>query len=356
MPKSCFQSAQILGISVMIPNIKRKTTDMADLFDGNLKQLEKIKESIGLNEIYIADEKTTGADLCESAAKDVLTKTNISKDEIDAIICVTQTPDFIMPANATYLHGKLGLDTNCAAFDINLGCSGYIYGLWLSYMMIEAGNCRNVLLLAGDTISKMLNKMDKSTAILFGDAGTATIIQRDDKEYSKSYFSLHTNGNGYTSLIIPAGGARLPRTCETNIDFLDEDGNVRNLENLYMNGAEIFNFSIKEEPVEINELLKFSGLPKNEIDYIVFHQANKYIIKNIVRRIGIPLEKVPCDTVSKYGNQSSASIPVTICDVLADAIGSNIKINVIMSGFGVGLSWGSCLVELHNVKCNMIFG
>jgi len=351
--RSRFFNGKITGIVTTIPQIKKCIDDDIDLYGGNVKQIERIKKTIGLKERYVVDEKTTSADLCEYAAKRLLNDIKINRKKIDALIFVTQTPDYFQPATAAYLHGQLDLPTYCTAFDVNLGCSGYVYGLWLAYMMIETKSCENVLLLAGDTISRCINPKDRSVALLFGDAGSATLIQKTEVE-NPTFFSLNTDGKGYDFLIIPAGAFRLPKSEYTAKEIMDNDGNIRSLENLYMNGAEIFNFSIKVEPAAIKEMLEFSQKTQKDIDYIIFHQANKYIISNITRRLDFPMEKVPCNTVEKYGNQSCASIPSTICDSIKDKIIHGKK-TVIMSGFGVGLSWASCLTTLDKVYCYLDF-
>jgi 3-oxoacyl-[acyl-carrier-protein] synthase-3 len=352
MVRSKFIKGKIAGIFTAIPQVKKCIDDEIKLYGGNSSKVERIKKTIGLNKRFVADKETTTSDLCEYAADKLLDKMKIERSGIDALICVTQTPDYFQPATAAYLHGRLELSKNCAAFDVNLGCSGYIYGLWLAHMMIETGSCQNALLLVGDTLSKCVNPRDRAVAPLFGDAGSATLIEKTTE--NPTFFLLHTDGEGYNHLIIPAGAFRTPKSEETAKEKTDEDGNLRSLENLYMNGAEIFNFSIKVEPEAISELLMYSGKTKEEIDYIVFHQANKYIISNIARRLQFPLKKVPCDTVEKYGNQSGASIPATICDALKEDVSASRK-SVIMSGFGVGLSWASCLTALDNIFCEIAF-
>jgi 3-oxoacyl-[acyl-carrier-protein] synthase-3 len=259
---------------------------------------------------------------------------------------VTQTPDYFQPSTAAYLHGVLHLTENCAAFDVNLGCSGYVYGLWLAFMMVEAGSCENVLLLAGDTMSKCVNAKDKSVVALFGDAGSATLIER--YEAGSAFFSLHTDGKGFRHIMVPAGAFRLPKDTTTSISAVDDNGNSRSLENLSMNSAEVFNFAIKVEPAAINEILEFANKTEKDVDYIIFQQSNKYLINNIARRLKFPLEKAPCGTVAKYGNQSCASIPAAICDSMNIQVSNDVK-TVILSGFGVGLSWASCLVRLDNI-------
>lgn len=353
MPKARFNKARISGIAVSVPPIRKSLAEEVDQYGGNLQQIERIRRTIGLKDRYVVDAETTAGDLCESAAEYLIQRMSLSRDSLDAVICVTQTPDYFQPATAAVLHGRLGLKEDCAAFDVNLGCSGYIYGLWLAYMMIESGSCRKVLLLAGDTISRCVNPRDRTVAPLFGDAGSATLVEEAGRKIP-AYFSLKTDGRGFQHIIVPAGAFRRPSDSLTREEMADADGNIRSPEDLYMNGAEVFNFSIKVEPPAIREILEFAGKTMEEVDYLVFHQANKYIISNIARRLKVPLEKAPCGTVEKYGNQSSASIPSTLCDALGETLKRSSR-QVVLSGFGVGLSWASGLTLLENLECCEVF-
>lgn len=333
--KSIFNHIKIQAISTCIPNQKITLEDQVDLlYDGDVKKAQRIKKSIGLDTRYITDQETT-LDLCFQASLDLFAQVPISQQEIDAIIFVTQTPDFLQPNNAHLLHGKLNLSQNCACFDLNQGCSGYIYGLFLASMLIQSG-AKHILLCAGDTLSKVVNPKDSNTAPIFGDAGSATLISHTTKE-TLSFFSIHSDGTGWENIILPNSAfrksAHLSKTpCHSKT--------------LCMDGAEVFNFSIDKEPKAIQEILQDACKDINEIDYIFFHQANAYIISNIARRLNLPLHKAPSDSVGKYGNTSSASIPLAICDTLSSTMRQNQQ--VILSGFGVGLSWATCLMSLQD--------
>jgi 3-oxoacyl-[acyl-carrier-protein] synthase-3 len=292
-----------------------------------------------LSERRVAAKGTTAADLCGDAADKLLSAFMGIAGNINALICVTQTPDHFQPCNAAVLHGNLGLPSNCIAFDINLGCSGWVVGLYIASLMLESGGCENVLLVAGDTLSHCVNPRDRAVAPLFGDAGSATLLAKGGCE---SWYSLHTDGSRHNCIKMPAGAFRQRSSSETRIEHVRADGSVRSAEDLHMDGAEVFNFSIKEEPLAVKEILEYAGRTAEEVDYVVFHQANKYIIGNIARRLGIPMTKVPSATVEKYGNQSSASIPCTICDALG-SMASNDGLTLLLSGFGVGLSWASAI-------------
>lgn len=349
MATSKFHTAKINGMVSVVPSVVKTFEEDSSKFNVDSKQLARIKKTIGLDKRHVVTENETTLDLCIAAAENLIKGLELSKKQIDGLIFVSQTPDHFQPCNAAISHGILEFETNCASFDVNLGCSGFVYGLWLAHMMIESKSCEKVIVLAGDTLSKCVNKMDKSVGPLFGDGGTATLVEVAGYD-NPTFFSMHTDGSGAEHIKIPAGAFRLPSSPETAIEKITEDGNVFSDDNLQMNGGEVFNFSVNVEPKAIDELLNFSEHKKDDIDYLVFHQANRYIINNIVRRLKFPKDKAPSTTVEKYGNQSSASIPTTINDVLGEELMLSSK-KIILSGFGVGLSWASCLTNLKMRYC-----
>lgn len=354
MPKCTFQAIEIAGLVTCVPNLEKCIDDELELFGGNVNQLERLKRTIGLDKRRVVSPGVTAADLCQAAAERLLDGLVLDREQIDAVICVTQTPDYSQPCNAAVMHGRMGLAKDCAALDVNLGCSGYVYGLWLAHTMIASGGCQRVLLQAGDTISRLVNPQDRSVAPLFGDGGSATLVQHA-AHAATSYFSLQTDGRGYQNLIVPAGGARLPKSGETAKAAQDDAGNLRSPENLFMDGAEIFNFSITEEPRSVRELLDYARADVDWVDYFVFHQANRYILKNIAKRLKLNTDKVPMQTVERYGNQSSASIPAAICGELAPLLRAKPGHRLVLSGFGVGLSWASALLEVPQLAmCEII--
>ena len=349
MAHSTFQGIRISGVVTVVPKTIRCIDDEVDLYGGNAKQIARIKRALGLDKRHVVQAGTTSLDLCVEAAEQLMAGLAVDRGQVDGLIFVTQTPDHLQPANAAIAHGRLKLGTDTAAFDVALGCSGYVYGLWMAHMMIASKTCSRVLLLAGDTLSRCVHERDRSTASLFGDAGTATLIEAWDTP-SESYFSLHTDGTGCGHIIIPAGGFRKPSTPESQEAREDADGNWRSENDLFMNGGEVFDFSIKTEPAAIQAILSHSGEDLDDLDYLIFHQANRYILSNIAKRLQVSLDKVPCDTVGRYGNQSSASIPCTINDAL-QAVFLEGKKRVLLSGFGVGLSWASAIIDLDKLYC-----
>ena len=354
MPVNQFVDISLTGSVTVVPPKVRSIEEDIDLFGGNIRQIERLKKTLGLNERRIASSELTNLDLCEQASQVLLEQLDIQSSDLDGIVYVTQTPDHSQPSNAALLHGRLGCSTECAALDIGLGCSGFVYALWLAYSIIANGSSQRVLVLAGDTLSRLVHPKDRATASLFGDAGSATMVEKRAGG-GTSWFRLGTDGRGSDSLIVPAGGARLPLSNETAIEYSDADGNIRTKENLFMDGSEVFNFSIEVVPQEIEALLSAAGASKDAVDYFVLHQANRYMVHNIGKRLKVDLERCPVDSFGAFGNVSSASIPGALAYELADSLsrkGEDGSSNqVVLSGFGVGLSWGSCLLNMPNLGC-----
>lgn len=325
--KYSFANATISGVAVCIPDNKISLEDQVEeLFNGNAKRIELIQKSLGWKNRHIANRLTT-LDLCYNASKNLLTNLKINNEEIDGIVFVTQTPDFSQPGNSHLLHQKLQLNSESFAIDINQGCSGYIYGLYLGFMMIETG-ANNILLCSGDTLSKIIDQKNPNIAPFFGDAGSATLIQRKP---NKSFFCLHADGRGWKEI-------HLANNTKHHSNFL------------FMNGGEVFNNSLKYESIAIEELLNFSCTKPQEIDLAVFHQGNAYIIQNVAKKTS--LTNAPTYPTSKYANTSSASIPLSLCDIANTEFNGSIKTkNLIFSAFGVGFSWANCLIDNSNITC-----
>jgi 3-oxoacyl-[acyl-carrier-protein] synthase-3 len=246
---------------------------------------------------------------------------------------VTQSPDYFLPSTACVAHKRLGLADSCAAFDVGLGCSGYPYGLWLAGMMLNNGGFRRVLLLHGETPSRFADRSDRAVSLLFGDAGSATALETPDASASTEWsFGLHTDGAGYGSMIVEAGGFRNR--------FSDNDKNYF----VRMNGAEIFNFTIKRLPELIQETLTGSGKHADEIDYFIFHQSNRYIINYLVNKLKIPGNKVPM-TLGDYGNTGGPSLPLTITEGGLQRPPER-PLTLMLLAYGVGLSWSSAIINL----------
>jgi 3-oxoacyl-[acyl-carrier-protein] synthase-3 len=308
------------------------------------KDIDKIVNAIGIYEKRYADNDVCASDLCYKAAEKLLMDNNIDKNEIDALIFVSQTPDYRQPATAMSLQNRLGLSKKTLCFDVNLACSGYVYGLSIAFAYASCEGINKMLLLVGETMSKTISMRDKVTAPLFGDAGTATLISKKAGT-GESLFSLNSDGSGSDILRIPYGGYRNPSSIEGLQEYTDEDGNTRTGEQLTMQGMEVFNFGLREVPTDIRAVLREANKTMGDIDALVFHQANKFMTDFFAKNLKIGLDKIPY-SLSRFGNTSSASIPLTIVSEMYDKNTFSARRHVIISGFGAGLSWGTALLNL----------
>lgn len=315
------------------------------------EDVKKIVEKVGVYERRFAGEKTCSSDLCFAAAEKLIADNNIDKSEIDLLLFLSQTPDYRMPATSILLQHRLGLPTTTMAFDINLGCSGFISALSIVYSMMQNQGFKNALLLNGETRSKVYSPKDRREAYLFGDAGVAVLIERDEK-FGQSYFSINSDGSRGDLIMIPGGGYRNMSSEETIKErVVDEYGNIRSDEQGHMNGADVFNFVIVEVPKDIKRLLKETGEDIQLIDYYVFHQANAFINNYIAKKLRLDSEKIPW-TIQKYGNTSSVSVPLTIISELKDKMQGEKKL--MLSAFGVGMSWATAIVPFVDCRISEI--
>lgn len=358
MAFSTFAHAKVSGVSVVVPKREIRLEDELEYFGGSLKKVERTKKMIGLACRRVADEGVTAADLCQQAAENLLQGMDVPKESVDALIFISQGPDYAIPATACVLQHKLGLPQSCAAFDVNQGCTAYTYGLWLASSLVEARACTTVLLLVGEAGARLSDPANRVITPIFGDCGSATLVRYTD-EPIPSYFSLGTDGSGADALIVPAGHARMPLPADpehykTFVEPIkDVHGNPWYLAGTYMDGGAIFNFTMNAVPAHIQGLMAYAGTSPAGVDWLVLHQANKQIAMAVAEKSGFPAEKAPVETVAKYGNQSGASLPSVICDQLAHIVAQGAP-KVLLSGFGVGLSWASAITTLDHIWCSGI--
>jgi 3-oxoacyl-[acyl-carrier-protein] synthase III len=338
-----FNNIGISGISAAVP--KHVVDNYAYTEHFEKEDVKEIVDKIGIKERRFASPETCSSDLCFAAAEKLIADMKIDKSEIDLLIFVSQTPDYRMPATSILLQERLGLSKSTAAFDISLGCSAFIYGLSSVYAFMQTGGFRKALLLDGETRSRIYSPKDRKTAFLFGDGGVAAIIECDEK-FGESFFSLNSDGSKESLIKINAGGYRNPSSIETVQEkVVDEHGNIRTEEHGYMAGADVFNFVLLEIPKDIKSLLAFSNASTSEIDYFVFHQANSYMNTYLAKKLKLESDKVPT-CIEKFGNTSSVSIPLTIVSELQNNLEGNKK--MLLSGFGVGMSWASAILNTSN--------
>lgn len=332
-------SCTINAISYTLPNKILDNSTLAALY-ANWTE-DKIFTKTGIRERRVCEDSETAADLAERAAQKLFVDHCVDTKSIDFIILVTQSPDYFLPTTACILQHRLGLSTSVGALDINLGCSGYIYGLSLAKGLIVSEISHNVLLLTAETYSKHVNPMDKSVRTIFGDGAAATLVTKSEQG-GVGNFVLGTDGSGFDKLIVPAGGFRLKRNACTAREREDDTGNYRSQEQLYMDGAEIFSFTISTVPKTVNQTLHNNNMNLDDVDLFVFHQANKYMLDFLRHKCKIPVDKFYMN-FEDCGNTVSASIPIALARAEADgALCSGMK--VMLVGFGVGLSWGAVVV------------
>lgn len=332
------EGVRLSSITCCVPNSYEDNLLVPNFSD---ERKGKIIAGTGVRSRYVADERTCASDLATEAAKQIILNSKLELEQVGVLLFATQSPDFILPATSYVIHKALKLVPMTITFDINLGCSAYVYGLYVASCLLKSTGKQYALLLVGDTMSRYVSPEDASTKFLFGDAGSATLLEIDETA-EPMYFTLGSDGTGWQNLIIPAGGARNKKTDTTSALNQDHDGNIRSAEHLYMDGMEIFNFTISTVVPHIQQVIDEKGMP----DVTVFHQANRYMLEFMRKSLKIPRERF-LYSLEKYGNTSSASIPVTLCSEYKD---KRYGPKVLLSGFGVGYSWGSVILDVNKTK------
>lgn len=329
--------AYITGLACYLPDIVEENTNA------------RLRKKTGIERRRICPPEMTASDLACKAAEKLFSE-GIDRNIIDYVILCTQSPDYFLPTTACIIQQRLNLAKNCGAFDYNLGCSGYIYGLGIAKGLIESGQAGNILLLTSETYSKYINPRDNATKPLFGDGASATLVSAFECECDGIYGNVYgTDGGGAESLIVPSGGMRNPFRDNDIQEYTDAFGNFRTNRDLYMNGAEIMNFALDVVPDTLEKILSQSSLSRNDIDYYVFHQANKMMLDYLREKCA--LQDMPYwNDVTNYGNTVSSSIPLALSDMMS--LEGNLRMKrVMIIGFGVGLSWGGCVIDLS--RCNI---
>lgn len=350
MPITSYSNVGITAMAACVP--KR----VVDNYNYGLdmwpkEEVKKVVDKVGVYERRFVDDKTCSSDLCYAAAEKLFADNNIDREEIDVLVFLSQTADYRMPSTSILLQDRLKLSKSTLAFDVNLGCSGFIPVLNIVYAMMEKQGFRKALILDGETNSKVYSAKDRREAFIFGDAGVAALIERNEK-FGTSYFSNNSDGSRGDLIKIPAGGYRNRSSVETLKEkVIDEYGNIRSDEQGYMNGNDVFNFVIVEIPKDIKKLFAEVGENIDQMDYYVFHQANTFINKYLAKKMKLNPDKIPW-TINKYGNTASVSVPLTIVSELKDKLTEPKKL--MLSAFGVGMSWSTAVVPFVDCKISEI--
>ena len=332
-----FKNVRIAGISAGVPKNVEKTISTTGKYAS-----EDFVETTGIRERRYSDDYTT-SDYCQAAAEQLLNDLEWDKKDIDAMIFVSQTPDYLLPATSCVLQGKLGFKKECYCLDINLGCTGWVYGLSTMMSLMQQGTIKKALLLAGDARKQAYEEPDQ----LFGWAGTVTALEYNEELKNTYKFYFGTDGTGYEAIIRPVGGTRNQITADALIPKMCEDGRMRHGFQTRMNGMDVFAFGITTAPKSIKKLGEHFGFDYNDYEYFVFHQANFKMNETIRKKLKLTEEQVPY-SIHEFGNTSSASIPLTIITQIKDKVTSK-PTKIIGCGFGVGLSWGTVAFETDGI-------
>ena len=327
--QSSLTHVRLAGIAVTVGSVVRDFQAEGLAAGQDPAQLARLAKAVGLRERRVAAPGVTALDLCADAAARLLDEAAVDATSLDAVIFVTQTADHPQPNNASLLHARLGLSKAAAAYDLSLGCSGWVYGLHQAAMLCGAGAAR-VLVCAGDTLSRIIDPADPATAPLFGDAGSAILVEKTG-EATSMHFVFGTDGTGASAIIVPTGGARQPEGAGPSAC-------------LRMDGAAVYEFALREAPPAIAGVIKLAGWTAESVDHLVLHQANRFVVSSVARKCGFPEAKVPVDLAEQFGNQSSASIPAAMAHACAAALQGNRR-RLVACGFGVGFSWGAVALE-----------
>lgn len=300
---------------------------------------DKVAMKVGVNSRHVAAKGETATDLAERAARKLFEESNINPSEIDFVLLCTQSPDYHLPSSACILQYRLGIPTTVGAFDFNLGCSGCIYGMAVAKGLIAGGIAKNVLVLTAETYNKYLHPLDKSNRSIFGDGAAACLVSTEGfAEIGE--FSLGTDGSGANNLIVKTGGARLPQ--KTGVSITDDEGHIWYDDYLYMNGGAIFNFTLETVPIMMKQILEKNALEKDNVDYYLFHQANKFMLNTIRRVCVLPKDKYYIN-LETTGNTVSSTIMIGLKDCIETGTIRE-GMQVMCAGFGVGLSWGGVIL------------
>lgn len=348
-----FSDKKISGMLAVIPANERKFDNEMAQFNFEISRSQKLKEVMGYDRHRIVDGPVCASDLAVAGLEYLFNSNKLNPADIDALILVTQSPDYFMPGTASVVQGRLGLSHEVFCLDINQGCAGFIVGLIQGFGLLEQPDVKKVALINVDVLSRKVSPRDRNSYPLIGDACTVTILEKDTNASAVKGL-LKMDGTRCDALKIPAGGFRTPSDASTAVMTEDAEGNFRALDNLVMNGSAVFNFVLTEVPELIRDLLQFNNVTQDRIDSFLFHQPNRFMLHKLADKLRIPYEKMPSNIVENFGNSSGATIPLATVFNLKDELLTK-KLRVCFAGFGVGLTWGGMILDLGPLRfCDMI--
>jgi 3-oxoacyl-[acyl-carrier-protein] synthase-3 len=348
-----FSHRKITGLLTVLPANERSFVDEMANFNFPLARSLKLKEVMGYDRHRVVDGEACVSDLAVFGLEHLLGSGHLGRDDFDALIVVTQTPDYLMPPTSNVIQGRLELKHDLYCVDINQGCAGFLVGLIQGFLLLDQPSVRKVVLINADVMSRKVSTKDRNSYPLIGDAASIAVLERSD-DATPIHANLKMDGTRREALMIPAGGMRLPSSAQTQILEEDAEGNLRAKDNLRMDGSAVFNFVQVEVPPMIDELLETAGSAKDAVDAFVFHQPNRFMLHKLADKMGIPYDKMPSNIVENFGNSSGVTIPLALAFNLRERLLGG-TINTCLGGFGVGLTWSSMLMRLGPMKfCEMI--
>lgn len=347
-----FRNKRISGILTILPRKVVKFEDEMKNYNFSPAKCMKLKMAMGYNEHRIAEQGQCSSDFCKYGLQYLFDNGLLRKNDIDALLFISQSPDYFMPPTSNIIHGHFGLKQDCLCLDINQGCAGFELGLIQAFMLLDQPSINKVILLNADVLSPKVSDMDRNSKPLVGDAAAITVVEKSCDD-SVIYANIKMDGSGAFALNIPAGGFRLPSSAETAVMQEDAAGNFRSKDNLVMQGDEVFNFVQREVPPMIAHLFEEAKVNKDSVDWYMFHQPNKFMLHKLAEKIGVPHEKMPANIVENFGNASGVTVPTCISYNLGEELCKSSML-LCLAGFGVGLTWSSVLLRIGNLEFNNI--
>lgn len=348
-----FRNKRVSGVLAVLPANERTFLEEMKNFNAPEARSLKLKEVMGYDRHRLVKGEVCVSDLAVFGLEHLFNKGLLNKEDIDALILITQSPDHFMPPTSNIIQGRLNLKKDMLCLDISQGCAGFIMGLMQAFLLLEQESVRKVVLINADVLSRKTSPKDRNSYPLIGDAASIAVIERDPQE-STIHANLKMDGTQNQVLMIPAGGFRLPSTPETAVMEDAGENNLRAKDHLRMDGSAVFNFVQMEVPPMIESLMAFAGQPIDSVDYFLFHQPNKFMLEKLADKMKVPYDKMPRNVVEHFGNSSGVTIPIAITLNLADKLKQG-QVRACLAGFGVGLTWGSMLMRLGGFNfCEMI--
>lgn len=343
-----FANKALAGMLLVVPEHERLFVDDMRNFNFSEARSLKLKSVMGYDRHRLVQEGVCVSDLVVRGFEHLFATGRLRKDDLDAMVLVTQCPDHFIPATSNIIQGRLGLKHDFLCYDINQGCCGFLIGLMQAFMLLEQPAVRSVAVVNADVLSRKVSQQDRNSFPLIGDAASITLVEQRDRA-GTIHANIRMDGTRSMALQIPAGGFRMPSSPDTTRCEADNEGNLRAADHLRMDGAAVFNFVMAEVPPMIESLLKQADTARECVDYYLFHQPNKFMLQKIAEKLNVPYDRLPSNVVEKYGNSNSVTIPAAIALNLAEQL-QQTELNVCFAGFGVGLTWASMLMKVGPLR------